>query len=67
MSSLLTEEFIPVEIIVGFLNFAVCSINGRLLHSPEPILSFNRNFLTNQLLEQKMGTKKLFLFYRNIF
>ena len=32
------KEFIPVEIIVGFLNFAVCSINGRLLHSPEPIL-----------------------------
>ena len=31
--------FIPVLKIIGFLNLDISSINGKLLHSPEPILN----------------------------
>ena len=29
----------PVLRIIGFPKLAMCSINGKLLHSPEPILN----------------------------
>ena len=44
-------EFIPVLKIIGFLYFAICSINGKLLHSPEPIL-YPTTFIFSNLLAE---------------
>ena len=64
-----SREFIPVEIIIGFLNFATCLISGKLLHSPEPILNAaNGNCFSKSAAWIENGVlKKIIFFFYNIF
>ena len=48
LSCMLFKLFMPVDKIIGFFFFAICSIRGRLLHSPDPILK-HETFISSSL------------------
>ena len=61
-------EFIPVLIIIGFLNLQIYLINSRLLHSPEPTLKagiLNLTNLSTAALQKGVLIKTFFLILRN--
>lgn len=64
------KEFIPVEMIVGFLNLATCSMSGKLLHSPEPIFIALTDIFFNKsaaCIEKGVLKKIIFFFFTILF